>query len=269
MTDATGEPRFKRDDLGRYLGIVYMRHTSVATKSRSPLIESGANMNPTRSGIRGGGENPHDAFVVLDAALEIVGRSRKPKAVELAKWLTRKGVEKVAEEHQKAIDEKDMQIALLDDNLAGSQDLVRQLEYTNTEFQGEIRAKNQEIARRERENAMLRERYVNHCQGRDKDNVVMITRKHTCEDDDKHFEYPYYISRIQKRLITTKRRWLLEKFPRCEEIVNIDNPNSVHAFNRLEDEEHVERYGCHFKLIDLKREDLYDLGVSAFNRLDY
>ena len=132
-----------------------------------------------------------------------------------------------------------------------------------------MRDNDQEIARRERENAMLRERYLNHCHSRDKDNVVMITRKHTCEDDDKHFEYPYYISRIQKRLITTKRRWLLEKFPRCEEIVNIDNPNSVHAFNRLEDEEHVERYGCHFKLIDLKREDLYDLGVSAFNRLDY
>ena len=118
-------------------------------------------------------------------------RSRKPKAVELVKWLTCKGVEKVAEEHQKAIDEKDMQITLLDDDLAGSQDLDRQLEYTNTEFQGEIRAKNQEIARRERENAMLRERYVDHCQDTGKDNVVMIARKRTCEDDDKHFEYPY------------------------------------------------------------------------------
>ena len=140
------------------MGIVDMRHTTVATKSRSQLIEPGANMNPTRSGIRGGGENSHDAFVDLDAALEIVVRSRKPKAVELAKWLTRKGVEKVAEEHQKAIDEKDFEIALLDGDLAGTQDLVRQLEYTNTECQGEIHAKDQEIARRERENAMLRER---------------------------------------------------------------------------------------------------------------
>ena len=78
--------------------------------------------------------------------MEIVGRSRKPKAVVLAKWLTRKGVEKVAEEHQKAIDEKDMQIALLDDDLAGSQDLVRQPEYNNIGLQGEIRAKDQELA---------------------------------------------------------------------------------------------------------------------------
>ena len=198
-------------------------------------------------------------------------RSRKPKAVELVKWLTRKGVERVVEEHQKAIDEKDMQMALLDDDLAGSQDLVRQLEYTNTEFQGEIRAKtkDQEIARRERENAMLRERCVDHCQDTGKDNVWMIARKHTCKDDDKHFDYPYYISRIQKRWITTKRRWLSEKVPRCEEIVIIDNSNSVNTFNRLEDEGHVERYGCHFKLIDLMREDLYNLAVPAFNRLHY
>ena len=75
MTDATGEPRFKRADLGRYLGIVDMRHTTVATKSRSQLIEPGAKMNPTRSGMLGGGKNPHDAFVNLDADLEIVVRS--------------------------------------------------------------------------------------------------------------------------------------------------------------------------------------------------
>ena len=238
-----------------------MRHTSVRTKSRSKLIEPGAKMNPTRSGMLGGGKNPYDAFVDLDAALEIVVRSRNPKAIELAKWLTRKDVEKVAEEHQKAIDEKDMQIALLNDDFAGSQDIVRHLEYTKTGFQGEIRAKDQEIARRERENAMLRERYLDHCQDPGKDNVVMIARKHTCEDDDKHFEYPYYISRIQRRVISAKRRWLFEKFPRCEEIVVIDNPNSVHAFNRFEEEEHVQRYGCHFKLLDLTREDLYGMGV--------
>ena len=47
--------------------------------------------------------------------------------------------------------------------------------------------------------------------------------------------------------------------------VVIDNPNSVHAFNRLEEEGHVERYGCHFKLIDLTREDLYDMGVPAID----
>ena len=54
------------------------------------------------------GQNDHDAFVDLEAALEIVVRSRKPGAVELVRWLTRKGVEKVVQEHQQAIKERDM-----------------------------------------------------------------------------------------------------------------------------------------------------------------
>ena len=52
-------------------------------------------------------------------------RSRKPKAVELVKWLTRKGVEKVVEE-------KDTQLALLNDDFIESQERVRQLEFNNT-----------------------------------------------------------------------------------------------------------------------------------------
>ena len=254
LTDATGAPHFKRADLGRFLGIVVVarNNNNIVTKSRSELSRPGYVSNvPLLQG-----QNDHDAFVDLEAALEIVVRSRKPKAVELTKWLTRKGVEKVVEGHQKAIDEKDMQIALLDDDLTESQDLVRQLEFSNTGMQGEIRAKDQEIARRQLEIVELRERYVDHCRDPGKDNLVVITRKHTCEPDDKHFEY-------QRRAISTKRRWLLDQFPDSEEIVVIDNPNSVHAFNRLEEEGHVERYGCHFKLVDLTREDLYDLGVPA------
>ena len=259
LTDATGAPHFKRADLGRFLGIVVVarNNNNIVTKSRSELSRPGYVSNvPLLQG-----QNDHDAFVDLEAALEIVVRSRKPKAVELTKWLTRKGVEKVVEGHQKAIDEKDMQIALLDDDLTESQEHARQLEFSNTGLQGEIRAKDQEIARRQSEITELRQRYVNHCRDPRKDNVVMITRKH--EPDDKHFEYPYYISRIQRRAISTKRRWLLNQFPDSEEIVVIDNPNSVHVFNRFEEEGHVERYGCHFKLVDLTREDLYDLGVPA------
>ena len=179
-------------------------------------------------------------------------------------------MEKVVEEHQKAIEEKqwaiherDIQIALLDDDLAGSQEHARQLEFNNTGLQSEIRAKDQEIVRRQAEIAELRERYVDHCRDPGKDNLVVITRKHTCEPDDKHFEYPYYISQIQRRVSSTKRRWLLDQFPDSEEIVIIDNPNSVHAFNRLEEEGHIERYKCHFKLVDLSREDLYNMGVPA------
>ena len=37
-------------------------------------------------------------------------RSKKPKAVALVKWLTKKGIEKIQEEHQQVIEEKDSQI---------------------------------------------------------------------------------------------------------------------------------------------------------------
>ena len=54
--------------------------------------------------------------------------------------------QKAIEKKQRSIDERDMQIALLDDDLVDSQDLVRQLEFSNTGMQGEIRAKDQQIA---------------------------------------------------------------------------------------------------------------------------
>ena len=39
--------------------------------------------------------------------------------------------------------------------------------------------------------------------------------------------------------------------------------NSIHAFNRCEEEGHVERRYNHFRLIDLTREELYVMGVPA------
>ena len=260
LTDANGALHFKRADLGRFLGIVDVKATyrDTSTVSRKLISKGVCLPHPLLQG-----QNDHDAFVDLEAALEIVVRSRKPRAVELTKWLTRKGVEKITKKHQKAIDEKDMQIALLDDDLTESREHARQIEYNNTGLQGEIRAKDQEIARRETELAQVRERHVDRCRDPGKDNVIMIFRKHTTDEDDAHFEYPYYISRIQRRAITTKRRWVREQFSSREEIVIIDNPNGIHAFNRLEEEGHLERYKCHFKLVDLTREDLYMMGVPA------
>jgi len=131
LSDAKGAPYFKRADLGRFLGIANVREY-VATTSRESLIQGcQAARHPTQS------QNDHDAFVDLEAALEIVVRSRKPKAVEIVKWLTRKGVEKVVEEKQKAMEEKDTQLAFLNDDLTEAVELVKQLEYNNTGLQGD------------------------------------------------------------------------------------------------------------------------------------
>ena len=146
-----------------------------------------------QSGMRGGGINPHDAFVNVDSALEMVVRSRKPKAVALVKWLTKKGVEKLQEDHQKAIEERDTRI--------------QAIEYKNIGLQGEIRAKDQQIEASQ--NIALRlstlcriaelvERYVDHCRNPSKNNIMIIIRKHTTPENDKYHNFPYYISRIQR-----------------------------------------------------------------------
>ena len=41
-----------------------------------------------------------------------------------------------------------------------------------------------------------------------KDNIVVIIEKNTAPKEDEFYEYPYYIARIQRRFISTKRRWL-------------------------------------------------------------
>ena len=49
-------------------------------------------------------------FINLDGSIEMAVRSKKPKAVALVKWLTKKGIEKIQEEHQQAITDRDNQI---------------------------------------------------------------------------------------------------------------------------------------------------------------
>ena len=110
LFDDQNQPWFKRADLGRYLGILDIARNFKDIKTTPRLEIMGQGQPLPRSGMRGGGKNPHDAFVNLDSALEIAVRSRKPKVVALVKWLVKKGVEKLQEDHQKAIEERDTRI---------------------------------------------------------------------------------------------------------------------------------------------------------------
>ena len=74
---------------------------------------------------------------------------------------------------------------------------------------------------------------------------------------------PYYIARIQRRKRCVKLKWFDRHFPDNQVIVEIDNPNSIHAFNRFEKEGHTERKCNHFMLIDLTREELYAMEIPA------
>ena len=100
----------------------------------------------------------------------------------------------------------------------------------------------------------LRRRYVYHVREPGKDNIIIIAREHTTPGDDKFHNLPYCIARIQRPKRYGKLRWFDRHFPDHAVIVEIDNPNSIHAFNRFEEEGHAEQKYNHFGLIDLTRD---------------
>ena len=109
----------------------------------------------------------------------------------------------------------------------------------------------------------LETRYVPHVKSPGKDNIIIIVPKHTTPANDKFHDLSYYVVRIQRRKRYDKLRWFNRHFPDHKFTVEIDNPNSIHAFNRFEEEGQAERRYNHFKLIDLTREDLCTMGVPA------
>ena len=43
----------------------------------------------------------------------------------------------------------------------------------------------------------------------------------------------------------------------------LDNANSIHAFNKFEEEGFVERFQCYFRLVDIPRDAFYALATPA------
>ena len=159
---------FKRADLGKYLGIRNKRDNFKAF----PLHHAHPRSKTEGVGVTdtlGKVKNPHNIFIILDSAIEITVRSKKPSA--LVKWLTKKGVEKIQEEHQQAITGRDNQI--------------QALEFANEEHQQEILRLNEEI------NDLIADRHV--ARRGCFDNVLRFIKKNSKE------VHPYYVIRCQCR----------------------------------------------------------------------
>ena len=86
----------------------------------------------------------------------------------------------------------------------------------------------------------LKTRYVPNARNPGKDSIITIVRKHTTSTDDKYYDLPYYVARIQQRKRYVKIRWFDRHFPDHEVIVEIGNPSSIHAFNRFEEERKIQ-----------------------------
>ena len=107
LYDDEDQPWFKRSDVGRYLKIADIgrnfKELNGDIRTRQEILGPGGAL--PQLGMRGGGKNPH-VFLSIDAAIEVEVKSKKPKAVELTKWLAKKGVDKIIEEKQQAIEQK-------------------------------------------------------------------------------------------------------------------------------------------------------------------
>ena len=90
----------------------------------------------------------------------------------------------------------------------------------------------------------------------------MIIEKNATPEEDEFYEYPYYIARIETRIINTKRRWFKAQYPHHRFIMKgQDNANGIHAFNRFEEEGFVERFQCQFRVIDIPLDVFYALAM--------
>ena len=74
---------------------------------------------------------------------------------------------------------------------------------------------------------------------------------------------PYYVARIQRHKRYVKLRWFDQHFPDHKIIVEIDNPKSIHAFNRFEEDGLGEQKYNPMRLIDLTQEELYAMRLPV------
>ena len=165
----------------KFLGLVHIHRSTVKLededqKTRAFLKADGRcyDATPPREDAQ-----YHDIFISLTGALYVAVNSQKDKSMALKKHIlkdiVRRGfdvkIEEIQEKHRQAIEEKDATIALLNDD-------IKNREYENLGLQGEIWAKNQQIA-------ALQRRYVGYLSDEDKNNGISIIAK----NNDK-VEYP-------------------------------------------------------------------------------
>ena len=191
----------------------------------------------------------YDIYTNEEEMYDLLFSSQQPKAKDFRRhccnvlfphvWqqLTRK----MKEDHQQAINEKDAALALLTDDLQDRDNQIQAIQYENAALQAQRDACQTKLQKCHDTITHLKTRYVPHARDPSKDNIIIIVQKHTTLANDKYHDLPYYVARIQRRKRYVKLRWFDRHFPDHEVIQEIGNLNSIHAFNRFEEEGHSER----------------------------
>ena len=156
----------------------------------------------------------YDIYINEEGMHEIVFSSQQPKAKDFKRhccnvlfpYVRQHLTNKMKEEHQQAIEEKDATIALLNDDL-------KNREHDNVALQARRDVYKDQLQKCQDTITHLKTRHVPHAKDPSKDNIVMIIEKNTAPEEDEFYEYPYYIVRIQRRFINTKNDGLKHSNP--------------------------------------------------------
>ena len=150
LVDSKEQNWFKQAHVGKFLGVVNICRSTARLADedqKTPAFlqaEGGVHI----MNIPGEDAQDHDIFISLTGDLYVVVNSWKDKGKALKKHILKDivphgfdaRIEEIQEKHQRAIEEKDATIALLNDDL-------KNREYENLGLQGEIRAKDQTLCR--------------------------------------------------------------------------------------------------------------------------
>ena len=179
---------------------------------------------------------PHDKV----HAMEIEDLTGRVQDLEFRKEAHQPKILRLNEEHQQAIGEKDAALALLNDDQQNRDNQIQANQYENVALQAQKDVYQAELQKCQDTITHLKTSYVPHARNPGKDNIIIIVQKHTTSANNKYHHLPYYVARIQRRKKYVKLRWFDQYFPDHEVIVEIDNPSSIHEFNRFEGEGHAE-----------------------------
>ena len=168
------------------------------------------------------------------------------------------------EAHQQTIGVKDAAIALMYDDLQDRDNQIQAIKFDDVALQAQRDVYKDQLQKCQDIITHLKTRHVPHAKDPGKDNIAMIIEKNTAPEEDEFYEYPYYIARIQRWFITTKKRWFKAQSPQHRFIIEeLGNANGIHAFKRFEEKGYIERFQCHFRLADIPRDVFCALATPA------
>ena len=168
-----------------------------------------------------GEQNKTDIFLSVYGVMHVIVNSKKFRGKILKEWIMKdvvpRGLNQIIAEKQGMIEEKDTQLALLNDDLTESEKQIVILEQDNLELQAEI--------------DRIKPRAVPYLEDEKKNNSIVVIQKNNGDS------YPYIAICGQQCYVAQKIQNKLVDYPSGQIIVLAETPNAIAHYNWLKERE--------------------------------